>query len=143
MERRRITNRAMFLYMLELEVKRAQRYQNFFCILKLKLSQIPDYENGKGLQTCYQTLRHLLIEELRESDILGSLGDDQLAILIPYADVSAGGSARSRLEGSLKYFEFKNEGYEVMIDQISFPMDGTDMPDLVGKLLGPGKHHGL
>ena len=137
MKRRRIPNREMFLYLLDLEVKRAIRYQNFFCILKLKLSRLLEYGNGKGLQTCYQTLRHLLIEELRESDILGSLGDDQLAILIPYADLSAGGSARSRLEGSLKYYEFKNEGYEVMIDQISFPMDGTDMPDLVGKLFIP------
>jgi GGDEF domain-containing protein len=136
MERRLIVNREMFLYMLDLEVKRARRYQNFFCILKLKLSRLSDYENGKGLQTCYQTLRHLLIEELRESDILGSPGDDQLAILIPYADLSAGGSVKSRLEGSLKYYEFKNEGCEVIIDQISFPMDGTDMPDLVGKLLG-------
>ena len=76
------------------------------------------------------------MEELRESDILGSLGDDQLAILLLYADPAAGGRARSRLEGSLKYYEFKNKGYEVMFDQISFPMDGTDMPDLIEKLLG-------
>ncbi len=139
MERRRILNREMFLYLLDLEVKRAIRYQNFFCILRLKLFRHPDHENGKGQQACYQTLKRLLIEELREIDILGSLGDDQLAILIPYADSSAGGSARSRLEGSLIFYEFKkNEGYEVMIDQISFPMDGTSTPDLVGKLLGQG-----
>ena len=142
MGRRRFPNRTMFLYLLDLEVKRAIRYQNFFCILKLKLSRPPDYENGKGRQACYQTLRHLLIEEMRESDILGSLGEDQLAILIPYADPSAGGSVRSRLEGSLKYYEFKNEGYEVRIDQISFPMDGTDTPGLVGKLLGQANPDG-
>ncbi len=138
MERRRILSREMFLYLLDLEAKRAIRYQNFFCILKLKLSRLPDFENSKGLQTCYQTLIHLLIEELRESDILGSLGDDQLVILIPYGDPSAGGSARSRLEGTLKYYDFKKEGYELMIDQISFPLDGTDTPDLVGKLWGRG-----
>jgi len=136
MERRRIPNWEMFLYLLDLEVKRARRYQNFFCILKLKLSRLPDHENGKGLQICYQTLRHLLIEELRESDIFGSPGDDQFAILIPYADLSAGDAVRSRLEASLKYYQSKNEGYEVRIDQISFPKDGTDTPDLVAKLLG-------
>ncbi len=139
MERRRILNREMFLYLLDLEVKRAIRFQNFFCILKLKLCRLSDYGNGKGLQTCYPTLTHLLIEELREVDILGSLGDDQLVALIPYADPSAGGSARSRLERGLKYYEFKREGYEVTIDQISFPIDGTNMPDLVGKLLGQAK----
>ncbi len=138
MEKRRVPNREMFLFMLDLEVKRAIRYQNFFCILKLKLTRLPDHENGKGLQACYQTLRHLLIEELRESDILGSLGDDQLGVLIPYIDPSAGCSARSRLEGSLKFYELKNEGYEVTIDQISFPIDGTNTPDLVRKLLEQG-----
>ncbi len=138
MEKRRVPNREMFFYMLDLEVKRAIRYQDFFCILKLKLTRLPDHENGKGLQACYQTLRRLLIEEFRESDILGSLGDDQLGVLILYTDPSAGGSARSRLEGSLKFYEFKNEGYEVTIDQISFPIDGTNTPDLVGKLLGKG-----
>ncbi len=138
MERRRVPNRTMFLYMLDLEVKRAIRYQDFFCILKIKVSRLPDHENGKGRQACYQILRRLLIEELRESDILGSLGNDQLGVLIPYTDPSAGGSARSRLEGTLKFYEFKNEGYEVTIDQISFQIDGTNTPDLVGKLLGQG-----
>ena len=134
MERGLILNRELFLCLLDLEVKRAIRYQDFFSILKLKLSRLPGYENGKGLQTCYQALSSLLIEELRESDILGSLEDDQLAILLPYADLSQSSLARSRLEGSLKYYEFKDKGYEVMTDLICFPMDGTDTADLIGKL---------
>ena len=134
MERGRILNRKLFLYLLNLEVKRAIRYQNFFSILKLKWCRLPGYENGKGLQTCYQNLNCLLIEELRESDILGSLEDDQLAILLPYADLSDCGPFRSRLEGLLKYYEFKEKGYEVMTDLICFPTDGTDPTNLIRKL---------
>ena len=126
--------RDLFLNQLDLEVKRAIRYQNFFSILKLKLVRLPGNENGKGLQTCYQNLNCLLIEELRESDILGSLEDDQLAILLPYADLSDCGPFRSRLEGLLKYYEFKEKGYEVMTDLICFPTDGTDPTDLIRKL---------
>lgn len=134
MEGRRISNREMFCYLLDLELKRGMRYQNFFCLLKFKLSRIHDHANGKGLETCYQALSHFLMEELRESDILGSLGEGQLVILLPCADSSCGGLVRSRLEDGLKNFEFNNKGYEVMIDPICFPKDGTATAAFIEKL---------
>jgi GGDEF domain-containing protein len=136
MESSRILNRELFLYFLDLEVKRARRYQNFFSILILKLAQCSSHDNEKGLQTCYQQLIHLLRDEFRESDILGSLGENRLVALLPYADQWAGGHAKFHCEGSLKYYDFKSEGYEVMIDQICFPIDGTDTNDLVKKVMG-------
>jgi len=136
MERGRILNRESFLNLLKFEVRRARRYQNFFCILLLKLSRISGYENGDGnsLQSCYQTLTQLLLEDLRDSDILGSLENNQMAILIPYADLLAIGPFRSRLESNLKYYEFEDKGYEVTMDLFCFPVDGTDTADLIGKL---------
>jgi hypothetical protein len=77
----------------------------------------------------------LLMEEMRESDIFGSLGGNKLAILLPYADALAGGYAKSRFEDILKYYDFKSRGYEVVIHQISFPMDGTNTSDLMRKVL--------
>ena len=135
-ELNRILKQETFLYLLDLEVKRARRYQDFFCVLVLKLNRLPSHDNGKGQQTCYQTLTNLLTGELRESDILGSLGETGLAALLPYADSSAGNVAKSRFEGSLKYCDFESEGYEVMVDQICFPVDGTDIRDLMKKVVG-------
>jgi GGDEF domain-containing protein len=132
----RILNREIFLYLLDLEVKRARRYQNFFSVLILKLVQLSSKDNGRGLHNCYNQLSHLLREEFRESDILGSLGENKLVALLPYADVSAGGQARSHFEASLEYYDFKKEGYEVKIDQLCFPMDGTDTRDLIKKVIG-------
>src|SRR5512137_1800935 len=74
----RILNREIFLYLLDLEVKRARRYQNFFSVLILKLVQLSSKDNGSRLQNCYNQLSHLLREEFRESDILGSLGENKL-----------------------------------------------------------------
>ena len=136
MELDRILNREIFLYFLDLEVKRARRYQNFFSVLILKLVQLSDKNNSSGLHTCYKQLSHLLRGELRESDILGSLGENKLVALLPYADVSAGGQAKSHFESSLKYYDFKCEGYEVRIDQVCFPMDGTDTIDLIKRVIG-------
>jgi len=134
----RIINRDLFLFLLDLEVKRARRYQNFLCLMLLKIKNFSkeDEDNGGGLQTCNQTLGHLLIEEIRESDIIGSLGLNKLAVLLPYADMKMGGYVKSRFEDILKYYDFKKNGFEIMVDQICFPIHGTDTVDLIRKALG-------
>jgi len=131
----RVLGKELFLFLLDLEVKRARRYQNFLCLLfpRLKASS---KNNGDGFQICYQTLVDLLIDEMRETDLLGSLGENRLTILLPYADALAGGRAKSRFEDALKCYDFNGKGFEVMIDQICFPLNGTDTPDLIKKALG-------
>jgi hypothetical protein len=117
-------------------VKRARRYQNFLNLLLLNLRQLPRNDDGKYFQTCQQTLGNILSREMRETDILGSLGKDKLVALLPYADTSAGGHAKLRLEGTLMYYDFRDKGYEVTIDQISFPINGADTIGLIKKALG-------
>ena len=133
----RILNRDLFLYLLDLEVKRAQRYQNFLSILILKLNALS--KDGSGdLQTSYKMLADLLSEEIRETDILGQLSKNRVWALLPYADVSAGAHAKSRFEDTLKCCDFRSKGYEVMIDQVSFPIHGTSTKSLMEKALGGG-----
>ncbi len=120
--------------MLDLEVRRARRYQNFFSILMLKLSPLHGTQNDNELKACWKTMRELLAEELRESDILSFFGDDQWAVIIPYADLSAAGLLKSRLIGSLEHCGFRQKGYEIIADLICFPIDGTNTADLMGKL---------
>jgi GGDEF domain-containing protein len=130
----RIMTRELFLGMLDLEVKRARRYQNFFSILKLKLSPLAGFENGYEFKTCCRALSEFLAETLRGSDVLTSLGDDEWAILIPYADFPEIGPLRLRLMGILEYYNFKKKGYEVITDLICFPRDGTTGAELFGKI---------
>jgi len=132
----RILNRDLFLFLLDLEVKRARRYQNFLCLMLIKIKQFSKEDNGGGLKACYQTLSDLLIEEMRESDIIGSLELDKLVVLLPYADVKTGIHVQSRFEDALEYYDFKSKGFEIMIDQVCFPTHGTDTMDLVRKVSG-------
>ncbi len=127
----RILNRDLFLFLLDLEVKRARRYQNFLCLLLFKIKPAFPEDCGESLESCYRRLSGLLIEEIRESDILGALEIDKLALLLPYADVKAGGDVQSRLEEALKYYGLKNKGVEVIIDQICFPTHGTDLMERI------------
>ncbi len=126
----RVLSRESFLYALDLEVKRARRSHYGFCVLKLKLSKRCGKENGKRLQDCYQSLSNWVMKELREIDIIGFVADNELDVLLPYTDLAGCVRVRARLEEKLKYLNLKNDAYEVMMDQISFPKDGrvTESP---------------
>ena len=131
----RILNREVFLYFLDQEVKRALRYQNFLSVLLMRLVPSSKENNGKGFEACRETLENVLIEEMRETDVLGSLAENKLAALLPYADVNASDLAKVRFENTLKYDDFKNWGYEVTVQQFSFPKSGTNTVDVIRKAM--------
>jgi GGDEF domain-containing protein len=131
----KILSRDHFFNLLDLEVKRARRYQNFFSVLVIKLKKLSSHDNGVNLGSCYQKLAHLLKEEIRESDVVGIVNDNSLAALLPYGDSVCGENAKSRFDRNLKYFDFPKEGYEINVDQICFPTDSTNTPDLLKRLM--------
>ena len=131
----RILNRDLFHFVLDIEVKRSRRYQNFLCLMLFKIKQFSEQGDRGSLQACYRKLGHLLMEETRESDIIGSLELDRLVVLLPYADMKAGAHVKSRFEDSLKYYDFKSKGIEIMIDQVCFPVNGADTTDLFQQAL--------
>jgi PleD family two-component response regulator len=131
----RIMDKELFLHFLDLEVKRACRYQNFLCLLVVKLEQRSKSNGEDDDEICREIVGNLLKVEMRESDILASFGSNQLVILLPYADKAAGNVAKSRLENSLNHYEFKETGYEVKVRKVCFPTDGTSTKDLIERML--------
>jgi hypothetical protein len=131
----RIMHKDLFFHFLDMEVKRARRYQNFLCLLLLSLKKCEGNGNGDGLKTCHHVLTDLLAVEMRESDLLGTLSEERLIALLPYADKTAGGLARTRFETILKYFDFKKKGYDVVIEEVCFPVNGADTTDLIKRAL--------
>ncbi len=139
---KRVLSKDLFLYLLDLEVKRGRRYQNFLSILILDLVTLPKGDGGADLETTYQMLTSLLKDEMRETDIFGALGENRLIVLLPYADLSAGDQAKSRFESILEHYDFKSRGYKVKVHQVSFPTNGTDTAELMKKLVVPSPHLG-
>lgn len=130
-----VLSRALFLFLLDIEVKRARRYQNFLCLVLFKIRQASHEGSRVELEACHRTLSDLLRVEMRESDIIGSLESDKVVALLPYADVKAGADARSRFEDVLKYYDFKSKGVEIMIEQVCFPVHGSDTMELIERAL--------
>ena len=133
----RILNRETFFYLLDMEVKRSRRYQNFFSVLVLRFYQLFGEDNSGKLLNCSNHLTQLMQGEFRESDVLASLGGNTLVALLPFADESAVSKVRSHFESSLESCDLKNKGYDVRINQVCFPMDGTSSRDLIRNIIGP------
>lgn len=132
----RVLDPNLFFFLLDHEVKRARRYQNFICLLHLRLQKVSEEElSGQQLNTCHETLGDLLSVEMRDSDLLTSLGEEGWLVLLPYADLQTGKKAKSRFEETLRYFDFKKRGLDVSIDQWVFPAHWTDTQDLFHQLL--------
>ena len=127
----RILNPDLFHFVLDIEVKRSRRYQNFLCLMLFKIKQFSQEDDRGDMQACYRKLGDLLMEETRESDIIGFLELDKLVVLLPYADMKAGAHVKSRFEDTLKYYDFESKGIEIMIDQVCFPINGSDTTDLI------------
>ncbi len=136
----RILSRDLFLRLLDLEVKRARRYQNFLSLLIVKLIKRSSQGEPKSLRSCHDLLAGLLANEMRETDILGSFGEDRLMALLPYADAGSGDVAKARFENLLRFCNLKENGYETIVRQVSFPRHGTSAVDLIEKGLGEEPH---
>ena len=132
MDLNRLVDNQYFIFLLDLEVKRAQRYQNFLSVLNLEFLPLVERTNGDGLDDSYEKLSKLLVEETRDSDIIGSSAEkDKFKVLLPYADAAGAEKVRKRLEKVFEYYNFKNIGYDITIKQACFPVNGTSPDELM------------
>lgn len=134
----RVLTQDLFFFLLDLEVKRARRYQSFLSLLFLKMKESPGHPRQESIETYFQILTDLLAVEMRETDILGLLEDHGLAALLPYADGPAGNAARSRFQSTLKYFNFQEKGFEVTVNHLCFPVNGTDAGEILKNAICAG-----
>jgi hypothetical protein len=133
----RVLDENLFFFLLDLEVKRARRYQNFICLISIRLNDISRKSKLTNLRVHQKNLSDFLSSEIRESDIIASIGEDRVLLLLPYADVKTGQKAKQRVEEAIKYLDFKKNGIEITLDQFCFPINGADSMDLIKRFLGP------
>jgi hypothetical protein len=126
-----------FIRILDLEVNRCRRYQNYFCMVLLKIER--DHEKTKSApqEFIYRKIINLLAEEIRESDVIGSPADHCIAVILPYGDPDAGEKTRKRIEETLRYYEFRKDGYKVGTELIGFPQSGTETSELMKMINRP------
>lgn len=125
-----VLNGQSFLFLLDLEIKRAQRYQNFLSLLSLTFGHL-DPSVGEDASISLQTLANLVKGGLRETDIVGQTAGNRLLVMLPYADVAGAHTVRERLEKILYEYGFGREGFAVVINEVCFPTHATSFNDLL------------
>ena len=125
-----VFNRQSFIFLLDLEIKKAQRYQNFLSLLSLTFDHLSSSLTD-NLSVSLTTMCNLLKDELRDTDVIGQGGTNRLFVMLPYADVGGANKVRKRLEQILRDFGFGAKGFAVEIDEVCFPTHATNIEDLL------------
>ena len=125
-----VLNRQSFLFLLDLEIKRAQRYQNLLSLLSLTFGHL-NPSVGEDVSISLKTLANLVKGELRETDIVGQAAGNRLLVMLPYADMEGAHTVRERLEKILYEYGFGREGFTVVINEVCFPTHATSFSDLL------------
>ena len=125
-----VFNRQSFLFMLNLEIKRAQRYRDYLSLVSLTFGHL-DPLPEKSPTISFKTLANLLKDTLRDTDIIGQSGRNQLLVMLPYADMAEVTRVRERLEKTLHDYGFRRKGFTIEISEVCFPTHATNVDDLL------------
>ena len=125
-----VFNRQSFLFLLELEIKRAHRYQNYLSLLSLTFGHLnPSLENPS---ISLKTLANLLKDELRETDAIGQGGTaNRLLVMLPHADMTGAHKVKERLGQIIQDYGFGAKGLTIEIGEVCFPTHATNTDDLL------------
>ena len=125
-----VLNRRSFLFLLDLEIKRARRYRNYLSLLSLTFSHL-DPSPAENPSISIKTLAHLLKDALRDTDIVGQDAANRLLVMLPYADKEASHKVRERLERCFQGYGFGGNGFTIEFDEVCFPTHATTFDDLL------------
>ena len=125
-----VFNKQSFLFLLDLEIKRAQRYQNFLGLLSLTFGHL-NPSVGEDASISLKTLANLVKGELRETDLVGQDSGNRLLVILHHADTVGAHTVRERLEKILYEYGFGRKGFTVEINEVCFPIHATSFDDLL------------
>jgi diguanylate cyclase (GGDEF)-like protein len=114
-----LANRRRFMEVVELELKRAERFQSPLGLLLVDLDDFKLVNDRFGHGTGDEVLRALsdvFRESLRDVDLAARLGGEEFAVLLPETDYSGAAGVAERLRASLASLELatpEGEGFGV------------------------------
>lgn len=132
-------SRQHFMNLAEQEMARSQRYALPLMVLMLDLDHFKDVNDSYGHPTGDAVLRgfvETVKEVLRESDVIGRIGGEEFAVLLPNTTQEGGCALASRILGAVRAkpvrFEGRSIAYTVSIGA-SYLMQQTSFGELLAE----------
>ncbi len=136
--------RGLYQYILDLETRRAVRYAHFFSLCHIGLDQGHD-----GGDDILSTVTDILRETIRETDVIGLLGEQTFSVLLHNAEIHNAYTVAERIRNRIAEQNFvsghNSHRITASIGSVCFPTHGNDTATLLlraGELLAAAKRHG-
>jgi diguanylate cyclase (GGDEF)-like protein len=120
-----VLNEEFFGYLIQLEIERALRYQNYVTLFFME----PDtkIEDSKKLEALTMILR----EEVRVTDVVGRVNHGRSGVILLHADHEGALSACRRVHDRIKDYLFSpDNGFTISIGGSCCPCNTTDFASL-------------
>ncbi len=148
----KIYNRRHFSELSELEIKRANRYRHPLSLLMIDADHFKIINDTYGHETGDNTLEILATvcnQNLRKIDILGRLGGEEFAVLLPETDFEGAKELADRLRRSVEetIIPVKQDSFNITISigLVTYRRDITDLQSILKKadeMMYLAKSHG-
>lgn len=134
-----VNNRRHFLELCEREMDRATRYKNNLSLIMLDVDHFKHINDTHGHATGDQAIRamtKLCRDSLRNSDVLGRIGGEEFAILLPETDITGAWQIAQRIRQNTEDFVFitdqgKNESFTASFGLTSLLEKDVNPDDLL------------
>jgi diguanylate cyclase (GGDEF)-like protein len=133
-----LTNNEIFDLILEMELKRSLRYQNFISLLLIEANPKVAAARVEENSALSEKMAALIRKELRESDIIGTYDKNTVRVILLYSDETVAGKIADRLRIWMSnYFgEEGNHSSKVSLGDACFPSQANDLGSLYRKASG-------
>jgi diguanylate cyclase (GGDEF)-like protein len=111
-----VANRRWFHELAEQELRRAQRHDHPLAVLVLDVDHFKDVNDTHGHFAGDQVLVELgrvLNDQVRRVDVLGRIGGEEFAVVMPGASIERAAEAAERLRAAVADLRFRFDGVEV------------------------------
>jgi diguanylate cyclase (GGDEF)-like protein len=116
-------------FLLNKECERAERYSNFFSILMIKL-EIPQLDDPS-----FSTTANLIRSGIRDSDIMGTLQDKDLVVILHHADAQNTDEIAMRILHRIQEYAHRfphdSKDQQIRVGAACFPTHAPTPQDLL------------
>lgn len=109
-------NRRSFMREAEAEFARFRRYGNRFAVIMIdidRFKKVNDTYGHAGGDSVIRALTRVCLEQTRSSDVLGRMGGEEFAVLLPEATIDSARIAAEKLRAALEAEVVHHEGREI------------------------------
>jgi len=129
--------RRYFMFKLQEELHRAERYNNILSIVMADLDRFKKVNDTYGHDVGDRVLNAIgkfLQQNIRDVDVIARYGGEEFVMMIPEAAKDAAHSLSERLRKNLSEMKFENlPPITISLGIATYPQDGTDPEDLIRK----------